>query len=161
MKELHFQFFEYFRDLFVKWYRNQDDQSKFAPKYKHPGTQELLTYDNLEDLVTNSSVEEQHKAFFPNLTEENWEDELSKRKYGQEEMPYQLKIQNQSKYGTDCYFCGNQRCTTMCPLPFTNDLTVMDMLQKLRVEDNISFYQNKRGREDFIVNMIWHRDFTE
>mgnify|MGYP006099882199 CR=1 FL=1 len=49
----------------------------------------------------------------------------------------------------------------MCPLPFTNDLTVMDMLQKLRIEDNISFYQNKRGREDFIVNMIWQRDFTE
>ena len=32
---------------------------------------------------------------------------------------------------------------------------------KARIDDNVSFYQNKRGREDFIINMIWNRDFTE
>jgi len=49
----------------------------------------------------------------------------------------------------------------MCPLPYSSDLTVVDMLHKARIDDNVSFYQNKRGKEDFIINMIWNRDFTE
>ena len=76
-------------------------------------------------------------------------------------MPYQLKIQNISKYGSDCFYCGNSRCTTMCPLPFCTDFKLIDMLHKARIEDNVSFYQNKRGKEDLIINMIWNRDFTE
>jgi len=43
-------------------------------------------------LIQNGNIEDQFKAFFPNLNEDNWKDELNKRKFGQEEMPYQLKI---------------------------------------------------------------------
>ena len=44
LKELHCKFFEFFRDLFVKWYKEGgDSKSKFRPKYRHPGTEAILT----------------------------------------------------------------------------------------------------------------------
>ena len=128
LKELHYQFFEYFKDLFVRWYKDQEGKSKNTPKYKHPGTEALLTHESLLELISEGPIEDQFKAFFPSLNEDNWNELLSKRKYGQEEMPYQLKIQNISKHGSDCFYCGNQRCTTMCPLPFSTELCVQDML---------------------------------
>ena len=39
-------------------------------------------------------------------------------------------------------------------------MTVLDMLQKAGVEDNISFYNENRGKKDFILNLVWHRDFN-
>ena len=41
-------------------------------------------------------------------------------------------------------------------------MTVLDMLHKIGVEDNVSFYESKRnaGKSDLILNIIWQRDST-
>jgi len=34
-------------------------------------------------------------------------------------------------------------------------MTVLDMLHKVGVEDNSSFYGNRLGKQDFILNVVW------
>lgn len=72
-----------------------------------------------------------------------------------------MKIENTSGYGQDCHFCNNYQCRSSCPLPFTTKQTVLDMLHKVGAEDNISFYQNKGGKSDFILNVHWHSGFDK
>lgn len=76
-------------------------------------------------------------------------------------MPYQLRVENTSGYAQDCHFCNQQSCRQNCPVPFTESMTVLDFLHKVGVEDNISFYQGKNGKSDFIINLQWHRDFEK
>ena len=76
-------------------------------------------------------------------------------------MPYLLKVENTSGYAQDCHFCGNYMCRQNCPLPFSTKETVLDMLHKVGAEDNISFYNNKKGKSDFILNLVWHKDFDK
>ncbi len=33
------------------------------------------------------------------------------------------------------------------------------MLHKVGAEDNVSFYSNKHGKNDFILNLVWHKEF--
>ena len=33
------------------------------------------------------------------------------------------------------------------------------MLQKVGQEDNISFYHRGRGKKDFILNLVWAKEF--
>lgn len=33
------------------------------------------------------------------------------------------------------------------------------MLHKVGVEDNNSFYNNEKGKGDFILNLVWQQDF--
>lgn len=42
-------------------------------------------------------------------------------------------------------------------------MTVLDMLHKIGVEDNVSFYESRRnaGKSDLILNIVWQRDFTD
>ena len=74
MEELHKNFFSEYKDVLVKWYKDNKDKEgrsercKKQPPYKHPETEELLTYDPLMELTE----EQQFKAFFPDLNEENW-----------------------------------------------------------------------------------------
>jgi len=49
------------------------------------------------------------KAFFPTLSSENWSDLLDQKNFRQQELPYQLKIENNSMYGQSCHFCATQR----------------------------------------------------
>lgn len=35
------------------------------------------------------------------------------------------------------------------------------MLQKVGAEDNVSFYNNNDGKNDFILNLVWHKDFNK
>jgi hypothetical protein len=39
-------------------------------------------------------------------------------------------------------------------------MTVLDMLHKVGVEDNISYYAGKGGKSDFVLNIVWHSSFT-
>lgn len=108
LKELHLQFFNEYKELMYKWYKdikekgNSERHDKLPP-YKHPETGELLTYDTLLELT----LEQQFAAFFPTLTEENWKEEGNKRNWEIERRPYILKIENTSGYGQDCHFCNN------------------------------------------------------
>jgi hypothetical protein len=75
-------------------------------------------------------------------------------------MPYQLKVENVASYMTECHFCGNSSCR-QCPFPYSSTMTVLDMLHKIGVEDNISFYNNKKGKGDMILNLVWNKDFEK
>ena len=55
----------------------------------------------------------------------------------------------------DCHFCDNQYCRDSCPLPFSSTMTFADLLKKVDVEDNVSFYNGNRGKSDVILNMTW------
>mmetsp|Transcript_38637 Transcript_38637/g.58801 ORF Transcript_38637/g.58801 Transcript_38637/m.58801 type:complete len:332 (-) Transcript_38637:391-1386(-) len=166
LKEMHHQMFLYLRDILVKWYedvaeKGESDKSKQKPAYRHPTTGEVLTLQDLEQLIKEGPLEEQFKAFFPKLSEENWKDQLSEKYFAQDVMPYQLKIENNSGYGRTCYFCSNSRCSKNCPLPYTTTATVLDMLHKTGSEDNISFYGGGKGKRDFIINLVWQHDFEK
>lgn len=100
----------------------------------------------------------QFKTFFPTLNEDSWKEVLSQKYFDQAEMPYQLKVENNSSYGQNCHFCDNYNCTKNCPLPYTSKMTILDMLHKVGVEDNSSFYQ-KDGKSDLILNLVLNREF--
>ena len=38
---------------------------------------------------------------------------------------------------------------------------MLDLLHKIGVGDNVSFYNNNHGKSDLILNMLWQRDFDE
>lgn len=101
------------------------------------------------------------RAFFPNLTEENWQAFLSKKSFSLSEAPYQLKIENNSTYGQNCHFCEDEKCYKNCPLPFRADMTVLDLLHKVGQEDNVSFFHNGRGKRDLILNVVWNREIKK
>jgi len=79
LKELHLNFFDYFKDVLLRWYREPKDKSKHEPQYKHPDTGELLTAESVTELFNKAPLEKQFEAFFPNLSEQNWKEELNKR----------------------------------------------------------------------------------
>lgn len=99
LKELHMQFFQYNKDLLLRWLKDiKDDKisqkSKLEPKYKNPDTGEPLIYDDF----VRMDMEKQFATFFPTLTDENWKELFSKRNFDLEEMPYQLRVENSSGY---------------------------------------------------------------
>lgn len=61
----------------------------------------------------------------------------------------------------DCQFCDEQKCLTSCPLPFCSKTTVLDLLQKIGVEDNVSYYNEGKGKHDITLRMVWQKDFNE
>jgi hypothetical protein len=105
--------------------------------------------------------EDQFRAFFPTLNEENWKELGKLRDWDINEAPYHLKVENTSGYSQDCHFCNDYNCRMHCPLAFSSKMTVHDMLHKVGVEDNVSFYNMKAGKRDFILNLCWHRDFEK
>lgn len=40
-------------------------------------------------------------------------------------------------------------------------MTVLDMLHKIGVEDNISFYGGNRGKSDLVIDMVWSERFKK
>lgn len=76
-----------------------------------------------------------------------------------DDMPYQLRIENVSGYMEDCYFCGSSTCRRNCALPYDSNQTVLDILQKLDVTDNVSFYNEGRGRKDVTIAFRWASQF--
>ena len=61
----------------------------------------------------------------------------------------------------DCHFCGRSNCRNNCPVQYTSKVTVLDMLHRIGVEDNVSFYGGSKGKRDFILNILWQRDFED
>jgi hypothetical protein len=112
-------------------------------------------------LIAHQPLETQFQAFFPALTEQSWPQLLGKRNFELNELPYQLKVENNAKYLENCHFCASQQCKTNCPVPFSAQLTVLDMLHRVGAEDNVSFYNNRQGKQDFILNVVWQRDFDK
>ena len=63
-----------------------------------------------------------------------------------------------SGYMEACQYCNDKKCDG-CPLPFNKDLTYNDLLIKLGVDSNVSFYNDsyKRGKSDVIFDIVWHQ----
>ena len=163
LQELHHQVLGYHKNVFVNWYNNKGRSGYYgeAPRYKIPETDEDLSNGGIRELIENQSLETLFKAFFPNLGENNYDDELRKSYFQARHMPYQLKVENVSGYYEDCKFCGRDQSHANCPLPYLNNTTVLDMLDKLGVDDNASFYNENGGRNDFILNVVWHKDVPQ
>jgi hypothetical protein len=62
LKQLHYEVFKYFRDLFVRWLKEIKDtgssqRSAQSPKYKKPGSKEALNYDSLMELIEKENLQ--------------------------------------------------------------------------------------------------------
>lgn len=73
------------------------------------------------------------------------------------QMLYSLRIKNMTGYMESCFFCGDRRCEG-CPVPFDNQMTYNDLLEKIGVTSNVSFYQDgyHRGKKDVIIEVVWN-----
>lgn len=60
-----------------------------------------------------------------------------------------------------CNWCNKNTCRSSCGLPYTDNQTVIDLLNKIGVDDNISYYGDNRGRHDLILNMYWSEYFDK
>lgn len=56
-----------------------------------------------------------------------------------------------------CNFCEDKRCEG-CPLPYTEDMIYGDLLGKIGITTNSSFYSDgyKRGKQDVIFDVVWN-----
>ncbi len=63
-----------------------------------------------------------------------------------------------------CNFCQDRRCDG-CPLPYTESATYSDLLAKIGINSNVSFYPNfdtyKRGKHDVIFEVVWNSTLPE
>ena len=144
LKRLHLAVFDYFKELFVRWFREidekgQSNRASHSPHYEVDGKK--LDFETLQKMIADGQIEKLFNAFFPKLSENNWQDVLEKKYFDANDLPYQLKIENITRYMQSCHFCGNSYCRNNCPLPYSETTTVLDMLHKIGVEDNVSFYR--------------------
>ena len=88
-------------------------------------------------------------------------------RFNHNETPYHLKIENNRSYGgmQPCNWCSQTSCRGNCPLPYSSSITLLDMLNKAGVDDNISFYGDNRGKHDFIIDICFadtfHKNFIK
>ena len=76
-------------------------------------------------------------------------------------MPYVLGIESKIyKNFKSCYFCDNRHTNQNCPLPYSSQTKIINLLQKISVEDNISFYNGGKGNKDLKLAFIWSKDFN-
>lgn len=130
LKELHWNVFRYFRDLFVRWLHDfkengNSNKSSQPPNYKIPGSKDTLNYDSFMEMIEKENLETQFKTFFPNLTEQNWQQLMDQKigRFNHNETPYLLKMENNRSYGVGmqpCNWCGSTQCRNNCSLPYTD-----------------------------------------
>ena len=84
---------------------------------------------------------------------------LSKNDLSIQEAIYTLRIKNMTGYMEACHFCSDRRCDG-CPMPFTESATYNDLMNKIGINSNVSFYPNfdtyKRGKHDLIFEVVWN-----
>jgi hypothetical protein len=49
-----------------------------------------------------------------------------------------------TSYQCVCHFCGSMQCRYHCPLPYSSTMTVLDLMHRAGIEDNISFYGSSK-----------------
>lgn len=75
LKRLHMAVFDYYKELFVRWYREIDENGTSAranhkPMYSVDGTP--LDFASLQKLFAEGDLEKMFKAFFPKLVLDEW-----------------------------------------------------------------------------------------
>lgn len=122
-------------------------------------TGSLLTLEEFDALTD----EQAFSVVFPALSEVTWKTVLSKNDNLITDLPYCLRIKNLTGYMESCYFCGDKRCESGCPLPYTDDVTYGDLLQKLGQTSNDSFFGESyhRGKKDITIESVWCQSITK
>lgn len=100
---------------------------------------------------------------FPALSEVTWKQVLAKNDNPITDLPYVLRIKNLTGYMESCYFCGDKRCESGCPLPYTDELTYGDLLQKIGQQSNDSYFGDhyNRGKKDINLDAVWCQSLTK
>lgn len=159
LKRLHLEFFKLFKNLAFRFFEKiQAGEARKSHRFKYLNAEGSKI--SSEEYLAMSD-EEQFNLCFSKLDENNWKELMGQKAWNVEEMMYKLMVENNSSYSQDCHFCGNYHCRKHCPVPFREDMTVLDMLHKVGVEDNSSFYNYGGGKSDFILNIVWHEDFQK
>jgi hypothetical protein len=153
LAQVHLEVFKFFRYAFSELYAMKKNYFKKLRDGEEQAQQEYLSKEEYETLTN----EEAFKVTFPVLGEENWRQVLKKDDLDYTSMIYQLRIKSLTGYMESCYFCGDKRCEG-CPLPFTSALTYGDMLKKIGVSSNNSYFGDNysRGKKDFIIEVVWN-----
>lgn len=74
-------------------------------------------------------------------------------------MPYMLTFKDISGYYEECHYCGESRCGG-CPVPYSDTATVQQILGKLNLSENNTFFSDNRvsrGKE-IILQVTWHHE---
>ena len=151
LKDLHFEIFRYFRQLFEK--------KNILPKFD----QNIPMSDDAPQ-KTLLSDEELFAKIFSGVDETNWEEKLK----AQNDYPYLLKLINiAEKYYPSkekCYYCGKDDCTN-CVVPFLSSVKVSDLLSKVndkQIMKNDFLYKNHGystyGKKEFELEMIFNQE---
>ena len=79
-----------------------------------------------------------------------------------ERMAYQLEFKNTGGMYVSCKFCDKQQCKG-CLVPFTNDETMNDLLNKYNLTRNDTLFSDlmyQRGKE-VICQVTWHPSISQ
>ena len=127
-------------------------------KKSHSEDMKEKEYEDLSKL----SDEEFFSRVFPNLNEENWEEELkSNDKY-----PYVIRLVNISNpfHNQKCFYCDKIDCDN-CFAPFRNDLRVQDLLNKMKqrhINNDYYFFEHSyystNGKKQFEFEIIFREN---
>ena len=159
LKQLHLEFFKLFHDLGFRFFEKiQAGEARRSHRFRYTNAEGANVTTEMFEAM---SYQEQYDLLFSKLNENNWKEVMSQKVWNVDEMIYKLMVENNSSYAQDCHFCGNYHCRKHCPVPFREDMTVLDMLNKVGADDNISYYNNGNGKHDFILNIVWHEDFQK
>ena len=120
--ELHLEVFNFFKNLFYRWYEdynnnNKSDKSNQEPKFKHPDTKKILTFEDLKNLYDNEPIAKQFQAFFPLLTQQNSTLDIGDN-FDQESFPYKLCLEQKNILPNLCCYCNLSHVGKNCRLPF-------------------------------------------
>ena len=148
LREVHHQIFNFLKGVISIWYdlsKTDDARSKgiINPPFKTSSIDEneeetLLT----KDAFMRLTLQDQFKAAFSSLTEDNWQEILKKDEFNTSDLLYSLRIKNIAGYNQDCPFCKDRRCDG-CPLPYTDKLTYKELLKNADIESNDSFFSEE------------------
>lgn len=136
LKELHHNVFEYLRQTFVEWIKqNESGEKKNSPDFPY----QLFEDSKItSEEIKNMPVEKVFELCFPGIVGEKIEQ--TAESFDLKDMPYKLSfksIRNFSNY--KCYFCEQGMCDD-CLVPYSEKVTVKDVLEQLKIEENSSLY---------------------
>lgn len=75
-----------------------------------------------------------------------------------DQMPYQLKLVDNSGYYQECYYCNDKKCDN-CPFDFTEEHKMSDLLEKADLKANNNLYSSDRyggGQKEVQIEAVWN-----
>jgi hypothetical protein len=72
-------------------------------------------------------------------------------------MPYEIRLVDVSTYYDSCNYCKQNKCDN-CPLRFSANMTMKDLMDTVKVKSNDTLYLNDRQvkGKDVQFEVVWH-----